>query len=391
MGSLDGIRVLDLSRVLGAPLCTQILADHGAEVIKVESPQGDETRSWGPPFREDGLSAYFIGANRGKSCVTIDLTHVEGQKLLAQLLEKTDVLVENFKPGTLGKWGFSDEDLQKKFPRLIHCQLTGFSDHGPLGGLAGYDAALQAWTGMMSLNGTQESGPLRMALPLVDLSSGLYAAIGVMLALFEREKSGKGQRVATSLYETGLALLHPHAANYFLNKKIPQPQGSAHPNISPYDSFQTGDGLIFLAVGNNAQFAKLCEHLGRAELACDLRFQNNKDRVVNRTQLKAELEIAMQKYHSQSLAMDLLQKGVPCGPVHNLAEALQHEQAKALEMVVQVQGCDVLGVPVKLSRTPAKLTKPPERQGESTEKVLRDLGLSASEIAELKKSKTVFT
>ncbi len=256
-GALAGFRVIDLTRVLGGPYCTQILADNGAEVIKVEPPQGDEVRDWGPPFK-GGLSAYFAGVNRNKRAVGLDLRTSEGQEVLFRLLEDADVMIDNFKPGSLERWGIGYEDvLQERFPRLIYCAITGFGADGPFGGFPGYDAVAQALSGQISVNGTPETGPIRLGIPIVDLATGLFAAIGVLMAAEERRRSGCGQRVDASLFDTGVALLHPQAANYFMSGKTPLPTGDSHPNISPYDQYPTGKGNLFLAVGNERQFRYL--------------------------------------------------------------------------------------------------------------------------------------
>ena len=232
-GALAGFRVVDLTRVLGGPFCTQLLSDHGAEVIKVEPPQGDEVRDWGPPFK-DGLSAYFAGVNRNKKSVGLDLRNDRGQEVLFKLLDGADVMIDNFKSGSLEKWGIGYEDvLSKKFPSLIYCSITGFGADGPFGGFPGYDAVAQALSGQISVNGAPESGPTRIGVPIIDLATGLYAAIGILLAAEERRKSGKGQRVDTALFDTGVALLHPQAANYIMSGKAPVLTGNSHPNISP--------------------------------------------------------------------------------------------------------------------------------------------------------------
>ena len=270
-GALAGIRVVDLSRILGGPYCGQILGDHGADVLKIEPPQGDDTRTWGPPFR-DGVASYYYGLNRNKRVMQLDLTTPAGREVLLALLADADVLVENFKTGTMEKWGLGYDTLAERFPRLVHCRVSGYGADGPLGGLPGYDAAIQALTGIMSINGEADGGPLRAGLPVVDMVTGLNAVIGVLLALQERERSGRGQFVEAALYDSGLSLLHPHAANWFMNGKTPVRTGNAHPNIYPYDSVATGTDPVFLAVGNDRQFAKLCAHLGVPELANDPRF-----------------------------------------------------------------------------------------------------------------------
>ena len=253
LGSLEGLKVIDLSRVLGGPYCTQILADHGADVLKIEPPQGDETRGWGPPFDGHGTASYFLGLNRNKRGMTLDLTQAPQREALLALLEDADVLVENFKTGTLEKWGLGFDALHARFPRLVHCRVSGFGADGPKGGLPGYDAAIQAMVGLMSVNGETDAnggGPVRIGVPVVDIATGLNAALGIMFALRERERSGQGQFVEAALYDCGLSLLHPHSANHLLDARIvPGRSGNAHPNICPYDTFATGSTPIFLAVG----------------------------------------------------------------------------------------------------------------------------------------------
>ncbi len=322
-GALAGIRVIDLSRVLGGPYCTQILGDHGADVIKVEPPQGDETRGWGPPYMRD-TAAYYEGVNRNKRGVVLDLKLPEDRDALGGLLQTADVLVENFKPGTMEGWGLGVDVLAARFPRLIHCRVSGFGADGPLGGLPGYDAVVQAMTGLMSVNGSLEGGPTRIGVPVVDMVTGLNGVVGVLLALQERERSGKGQFVDVALFDCGLSILHPHSANYFASGRTPSRTGNAHPNIAPYDTFETADGVIFLAVGNDGQFRKLCEHLGEAALAEDPRYRTNSDRSKNRSALRADLIGRLASRNTEALAAELITAGVPCGPVLDAAQALQH-------------------------------------------------------------------
>ena len=298
-GALAGIRVLDLTRVLGGPYATQILADHGAEVIKIEPPAGDEVRDWGPPFR-DGTASYFVGINRGKRLLALDLGREEGRAVLLRLLENADVLVHNFKSGSLEKWGIGYEDvLRPLFPRLIYCHLTGFGPDGPLGGLPGYDAAVQAMAGLMSINGSPESGPMRMGTPLVDLGSGLNAVIGILLALHHRDRTGEGQAIDVTLYDTAIALTHPHAPNYFLSGRTPALTGNDNPNISPYSLYRTERSALYIAVGNDSQFRRLCGVIGRPALADDPRFARNADRVINNAALTPLLEAAIADYASR--------------------------------------------------------------------------------------------
>jgi crotonobetainyl-CoA:carnitine CoA-transferase CaiB-like acyl-CoA transferase len=365
--ALRGIKVIDLSRVLGGPYCTQILADHGADVLKIEPPQGDETRGWGPPFDADGTASYFLGLNRNKRGMTMDLHDAAQREVLLQLLAQADVLVENFKTGSMEKWGLGFEVLHAKFPRLIHCRVSGFGAQGPLGGLPGYDAAIQAMSGLMSINGEKEREPLRMGIPVVDIATGMNAALGVLLALHERTQSGRGQFVESSLYDNGLALLHPHSANHLLSGHIPARSGNAHPNIVPYDTFATGTEPIFLAVGNDGQFAKLVHILGRAELAQDPRFVNNAQRNIHRDALKDALQDQLKLFACKPLAEQLMRAGVPCAPIQDIQTALNHPHTRYREMVVSVGNYKGIASPIKLSRTPASYRLAPPHKSPDKE------------------------
>lgn len=370
-GALAGIKVVDLSRVLGGPFCTQILGDHGADVIKVEPPAGDETRGWGPPFLGETAS-YFLGANRNKRATVADLKSREGLELLAALLDKADVLVENFKPGTMERWGFGREAIAGRFPRLVHCRITGFGADGPLGGLPGYDACAQAMGGLMSVNGPAGGEPTRVGLPIVDMTTGLNAVIAIAFALLERNRSGRGQFVEATLYDSAVSLLHPHAANHFLNGRVPARTGNAHPNIAPYETLPTGRGEIVLAVGNDRQFALLCAHLGTPGLAADPRFANNAARLENRAALREALSAALAAQEAEALAMDLLRLGVPSAAIADVAEVLAHPHTIHRGMVVEKDGYRGLGSPIKLSRTPAGVRRAPPALGQDTAEILRE-------------------
>jgi crotonobetainyl-CoA:carnitine CoA-transferase CaiB-like acyl-CoA transferase len=363
MSALDGIRVVDLSRILGGPYCGQVLGDHGADVLKIEPPQGDDTRTWGPPFK-DGVASYYLGLNRNKRLMRLDLSTEEDRGTLLALLEQADVLIENFKTGTMEKWGLGYEALAERLPRLIHCRVSGFGADGPLGGLPGYDAAIQALTGLMSINGEADGGPLRVGLPVVDMVTGLNAALGVMLALQERQRSGRGQFVEAALYDSGLSLLHPHGANWFLNGQTPQRTGNAHPNICPYDSFATASEPVFLAVGNDKQFRILCRHLGAPALADDERFATAGARSVNRIELKQQLEALLAAHDGPPLAAALVAAGVPAAPVLSVPAALQHPHTAHRGMVVEMP-CGYRGIasPIKLSRTPPSYRFAPLAEG----------------------------
>jgi crotonobetainyl-CoA:carnitine CoA-transferase CaiB-like acyl-CoA transferase len=379
--ALAGKRIVDLTRVVAGPFCTQMLADHGAEVLKIEPPHGDETRKLGPPF-VDGTAAYFTGLNRNKLGLSLDLSRPEARDALLRLLQDADVLIENFLPGTMEKWGLGyDAVLAPRFPRLVYCRISGFGTTGPLGNLPGYDAVLQAMCGLMSVNGDEASGPTRVGVPIIDLATGLSAAVGILLALSERERSGRGQLVDCSLYDTAMALLHPHAANWFASGITPKLTGSAHPSISPYEKFMTGTGEMFLGVVNDGQFAKLCRCLGREDLLT--RFSRNAPRLENRAELRAELEKSLAKEDAGPLCERLMAAGVPAGPVHSVPQALQHPHTAARDMAVEKDGYRGLGIAVKLSRTPGSVRRAPPRFGADTRAVLLAAGLSEDEIRKL--------
>jgi formyl-CoA transferase len=383
-GALAGLKVVDLTRVLGGPYCTMILSDHGAEVIKIEPPQGDEVRDWGPPFHE-GDASYFIGVNRNKRSIALDIGQPAGREVLLRLIAEADILVENFKPGSMEKWGLGYErDLAPKFPRLIHCRVSGFGAEGPLGGLPGYDAIVQAMTGLMSVNGdSATTGPTRMGCAIVDMGTGLYSAIGILMAVHERHASGRGQFIDMTLHDCAMALLHPFAANYFLNGRRPVGTGNPHPNLSPYEKLKTKTCEIFVASGNEGQFRKLCAAIGKPDLAEDPRFSSNGARVTNRNDLRAELENAFATEDGHALCDRLLRMGLPAGPVLYVDEALATEHAAVREMVTEMGAYRGVGTPIKLSRTPGGTRRPPPRFSEHAGEVLGQHGFSATEIAAL--------
>jgi formyl-CoA transferase len=385
-GALAGIRVIDLTRVLGGPYCTQILGDHGAEVIKVEPPQGDETRDWGPPFDEARDASYFLGVNRNKRSLGLDLSKPEGRGVLLRLIERADLLIENFKPGAMEKWGLGYRDvLEPRFPRLIHCRISGFGADGPMGGLPGYDAVIQAMVGMFSINGMppdarDDGGPTRIGIPLVDLGTGLYAAIAVLMALVERAHSGRGQFIDMTLYDAGIALMHPHIPNYVLSGRVPGLTGNAHPNIAPYDKFPTRTVDVFLAVGNDRAFGRLCAELGAPELADDARFRTNRDRLGHRTELTAKLAALLVDHDGEDLCRRLLAAGVPAGPVRDVAQVWNDPHTRHRAMAAEVGGHKSWGVPIKFSRTSGTIGRTPPRFCAHGREVLRENGYSEAEI-----------
>ena len=383
-GALDGLKVIDLSRVLGGPYCGQMLADHGAEVIKVEPPQGDETRTWGPPFDKEGISAYFAGINRNKRTIALDLSKPEGREVLLKLLAEADVLIDNFKTGTMEKWGIGYADtLAKKFPRLVHARVSGFGEDGPLGGFPGYDAMVQASAGLVSVNGSPESGPVRVGVPVVDLSTGMNACIGILMALYERNRSGMGQFIDATLYDSAIALHQPHAPNYFTAGQKPKLVGNSHGSLVPYSNFPTKGRNIAIAAGNDGQFRKLAEMLGKPELAQDPRFKTNKDRVAHRLELEAELRELLKDRDADSFSIELMQGGVPSGAVLEVPDVMEHPHTKHRGMVWEKDGYRNVGNPVKLSRTPAGVRSKPKKFGSDTKAVLTEAGYSATEIDRL--------
>ncbi len=390
-GTLAGLKIVDLSRVLGGPYATMILSDHGAEVIKVEPPQGDETRDYGPPFDPVHGASYFLGVNRNKRSIGLDLSKPAGKAVLLRLLEGADVLVENFKPGSMEKWGLGYADLAPRFPGLVHCRVSGFGADGPLGRMPGYDAVVQAMVGLMSINGDASTGPLRIGTPVVDLATGLYSVIGILMALQERAHSGRGQFVDMTLHDCGMALLHPSAANYLMSGKRPAALGNVHPNIAPYEKYATATCEIFLAVGNDGQFRRMAAEIGRPELVADPRFGSNGDRVRNRTALIEALTEAFAGQDGQALAARLLAAGVPAGPVLGVDEAVESPHAAARHMVAQTGEVRTVGTPIKLSRTPGGARTAPPQFGEHGAAILAEHGFSEAEIAALGEAGVVWT
>ena len=382
-GALQGIKVIDVSRVLGGPYCTQILGDHGAEIIKIEPPQGDETRHWGPPVQEYD-SSYYISVNRNKKSLGLDLSNSQGQEILFRFLEGADVLVDNFKPGTLKKWGLGyDAVLKPRFPQLVHCTISGFGPDGPLGNFPGYDAIAQAMVGMLSVNGHPQSGPTRLGVPIVDLATGLYAVVGILMALQERVRSGLGQHVDVSLYDSGLAVMHPHIGNFHYSGDIPSPIGNAHPNICPYDTFDSRTGKVFIAAGNDKAFRRLCEQLGAPTLADDRRFATNVDRLANRGGLTEVFNELLADKDGEALALQLLEIGLTAAPVWNTKQAVSHPHTKHREMLVEKDWYKGTGTPIKLSRTAGSLRNLPPKYGEHSRELLSAHGYSEAEIEDL--------
>ena len=394
MAPLDGITVLDLTRVLSGPYCTMLLADMGARVIKVEQPgKGDDTRAWGPPFPvRDGESAYFLSINRNKESVTLDFKHPEGRAVLERLIAKSDVLVENFRPGTLTKLGLDYPTLAARHPRLVYCSISGFGQTGPRSKEPGYDAIMQAEGGLMSITGAADGPPYRLGVAIVDIVSGMFAAYGIAMALFARERTGRGQEVDLAMLDATVALLTYQAGNYFASGKVPARLGNRHPSIVPYETFAASDGEFVLAVGNDDQWRRFCAIAGLPE---DARFATNRQRVTGYDQLRPFVADRLRTEPRQYWIDRLTAAGVPCGSVRNFQELFEDPQLAAREMIARVEHATIgqlrtLGVPVKLSDTPGSVRTPPPTLGQHTDAVLeQDLGFSADAIAALRRQQVI--
>ena len=392
IGPLTGLRVLDLTRVLAGPTCTQMLGDLGAEVIKIERPEaGDDTRGFAPPFVPNTKeSAYFVGVNRNKKSVTLDIAKPEGQAIIHRLLEHCDILVENFKVGALAKYGLGYEQLAKTHPRLIYCSITGFGQTGPYAPRPGYDALIQAMGGVMSLTGEPNGSPQKVGVPVADLFAGLYGCIGILAAVNHRNSTGQGQQIDIGMLDTHVAWLANQGMNYLATGENPARLGNQHPNIAPYQEFPTKDGYLILAVGNDPTFERFCKAFGQEALLADPRFATNPIRVQNR-QLVTDTLTPVMKSKTTAEWIDALEAlKIGCGPINTLEQVFADPHVQAREMVVEMahgsgETVKVIANPVKLSATPPSYRSPPPVLGEHTEDVLASvLKMSASDIAALK-------
>lgn len=396
---LDGIRVLDLSRILAGPWCTQLLADLGAEVVKVERPgTGDDTRAWGPPFLPDGEgretrdSAYYCAANRGKQSLTLDIATADGQRIARALAARSDVVVENYKLGDMKRYGLDYEALAAENPRLVYCSITGFGQTGPYAARAGYDFMIQGMGGLMSVTGERDSlpggGPQKCGVPIADMMTGLYSTVAILAALRERDASGRGQHIDMALLDTQVGWLANHALNYLVSGQVPVRWGNAHPNLTPYQSFPTRDGNLILAIGNDGQFRRFCAVAG-LDIATDPRFTDNRSRLANREALVALIAAALRARTTDDWMTALEAEGVPCGPINTLDQVFADPQVVARGLrfdLPHAAGGRVPQVanPIRYSRTPVQYRQAPPALGEHSEAVLSSLGLTPDEIASLK-------
>ncbi len=393
-GPLAGTVVIDVTRVLSGPYCTMLLADMGARVIKVEQPgKGDDTRAWGPPFVH-GESAYFLSINRNKESITLDLKRREAQEVLDRLLAKADVLVENFRPGTMDRMGIGYERVSTHQPRLVYCSISGFGQTGPRRDLPGYDAVVQAEGGLMSITGDADGPPYRLGVAISDIVAGIFASHGIVLALLARERTGRGQLVDVGMLDSTAALLTYQAGIFFATGTSPGRLGNRHPTIAPYETYTARDGDFVIAVGNDEQWRRFCSAVGLDGLASDPRFETNRDRVTHYDELRPLLAARLLVRPRAQWLEALTAAGVPCGSVRDVGEVLGDPQLAARDMIAHLEhttagAIRTLGVPIKLSDTPGAVRTPPPQLGEHTDAVLRDLGFAAQEITRLRATGTV--
>jgi crotonobetainyl-CoA:carnitine CoA-transferase CaiB-like acyl-CoA transferase len=401
---LTGIRIFDLTRILAGPTCTQLLGDLGADVIKIERPGvGDDTRSWGPPYVKDAdgndttESAYYLSANRNKRSITIDLRRAEGIALAKQLIAKCDVLIENFKVGSLAKLGLGYDDLKEEFPNLVYCSVTGFGQTGPYANRAGYDFLAQGLGGIMSITGDPEGPPMKVGVGIADVMTGMYASTAILAALRHRDATGQGQHIDTCLLDTQVSWLINEGTNYLVSGKIPIKLGNEHPNIVPYKVFGTADGYVILAVGNDRQFQDWCRCAGAEDLGADPRFATNPLRIGNREALYEAMPAYMTRKTTQQWLVGLASAKVPCSPVNNIKQVFENEQVQARGMRIEMDHpkagsgkVPLIGNPLRMSATPPQYRQAPPVLGEHTDEVLAEvLGLDEAEILALRQVGTV--
>ncbi len=377
-GPLEGIRVVDLTRILAGPYCTMMLGDMGAEIIKIENPDGgDDTRGWGPPFL-NGVSTYFISINRNKKSLTLNLKDERGKEILRNMIRKSDIIVENFRPGTLDKLGFPWEEIHRINSAMIFASLSGFGQTGPRVSEPGFDVVIQGEGGIMSITGEPDGPPNKVGASIADITAGMLAAQGILLSLYHREKTGVGQMVDIGMLDGQVALLTYHANNYFGTGKLPPRRGNKHPSITPYETYECKDGYFNLGVGNDSLWRRFCDAMRLGDIKEDPKFAVNKDRVDNRLELQEILDAFFAEKTVGETLETLRVAGIPCGPINNLAQVLNDPQVIAREMVVDIDmpvagPTKVTGVPIKLSKTPGAVRTPPPSLGQHTDEVLESV------------------
>lgn len=385
MSALKNVRIVDITRAMAGPYCTMMLGDFGADVIKVERPgSGDDSRGWGPPFTGEaygpysGTSAYYLSANRNKRSLTVNLKDPEGQEIIRRLVQISDVLVENYRTGILDKMGLGVEELTAENPGLIYCSISGYGRTGPYKELPGYDAIIQAEGGLMGITGPVDGPPSKVGIPIIDITSGMFAASAIMAALYERVQSGQGQHIDVSLFDSQVALLSNVASNYLVGKSPPKRLGNAHPNIAPYEAFQAQDKGFVVAAANQRQWELLCDVIGQLECKEDKRFKTNQDRVTNRADLVNLLNQTFSERKAEKWLNIFREAGLPCGPINQIPAVFDHPQVGPRDLVLEVEhpaagSIPLTGFPYKLSRTPAVIHHPPPGLGEHNLEILVDL------------------
>lgn len=390
---LEGVRVLDFTRVMAGPFATMLLGDLGADVIKIEPPGGDDTRGWGPPWIGSD-SAYFMSANRNKRSIIIDLKKPESREIIKKLVERSDIVVENFRPGVAEQLGISYSQLSRINPKIIYCSISGFGQSGPYRDKPGYDLIALAMSGLMSITGEPDRPPVKFGVPIADLTTAIFAALSIVSALYWREKTGKGQYIDMALLDVQVLLLSHQAFNYFATGEEPQRMGSAHPNIVPYQAFETSDGYIVVTIGSEKLWEQFCKVIDRPDLLVDPKFKTNADRVMNRRILVEELSKIFKSRTTDYWMEKLESVGIPAAPILTVGQVLSSEHVKNRELVIEIDHPEagrikMLGTPFKLSETPGKIRTPPPIRGQHTYEILRELGYNDEEITALKNKHVV--